>query len=63
MQLHHLLMIAGSAFMHASYSVLLKQRGKDPFLLPGFFLIATLVASGRCLAPGRSGVVAWGDLL
>ena len=62
MQLHHLLMIAGSAFMHASYSVLLKQRGKDPYLLPGFFLIATLVAWGDVWRQGGLGVVAWGDL-
>lgn len=62
MQLHHLLMIAGSAFMHASYSVLLKQRGKDPYLLPGFFLIATLIAWGDVWRQGGLGVVAWGDL-
>lgn len=62
MQLHHLLMIAGSAFMHASYSVLLKTRGKDPYLLPGFFLVATLVAWGDVWRQGGLGAVAWGDL-
>ncbi len=62
MQLHHLLMIAGSAFMHASYSVLLKTRGKDPYLLPGFFLVATLVAWGDVWRHDGLGVFAWGDL-
>lgn len=62
MQLHHFLMIAGSAFMHASYSILLKLRGKDPYLLPGFFLIATLVAWGDVWRMGGLGVVVWGDL-
>lgn len=55
-------MIAGSAFMHASYSVLLKTRGKDPYLLPGFFLVATLVAWGDVWRQGGLGAVAWGDL-
>ena len=55
-------MIAGSAFMHASYSILLKLRGKDPYLLPGFFLIATLVAWGDVWRMGGLGVFVWGDL-
>lgn len=62
MQLHHLLMIAGSAFMHASYSVLLKTRGKDPYLLPGFFFVATLVAWGDVWRHDGLGVFATGDL-
>lgn len=62
MQLHHLLMIVGSAFMHALYSALLKRSGKDPFLLPGFFLIATLIAWADVWREGGLGVVAWGDL-
>ena len=62
MQLHHLLMIAGSAFMHASYSVLLKTRGKDPYLLPGFFLVATLVAWGDVWRHDGLGAFAWCDL-
>ena len=62
MQLHHFLMIAGSAFMHASYSLLLKTRGKDAYLLPGFFVVATLVAWSDVWRQGGLGVVAWGDL-
>lgn len=62
MQFHHLMMIVGSAFMHALYNALMKNRGKDPYVLPGFFLIATVIAWANVLRDGGLPGVQWNDL-
>lgn len=59
MQLQYLTMIVASAFMHASYNALMKTRGKDPYLLPGFFAVATLIAWGNVWREGGLGTVPW----
>lgn len=56
------MMIVGSAFMHALYSALLKKQGKDPYFLPGFFLIATGIAWANVLREGGLSDVPWNDL-
>ena len=62
MQFHHFMMIVGSAFMHALYNALLKKRGKDPYLLPGLFIVATGIAWANVLREGGLSDVPWSDL-
>lgn len=62
MQVHHFMMIIGSAFMHALYNALLKKRGKDPYVLPGLFLVATGIAWANVLREGGLSDVQWSDL-
>ncbi len=62
MQFHHLLMIVGSAFMHALYNALMKKQGKDPYVLPGLFLIATLIAWANVAREGGLADIPWNDL-
>lgn len=60
--MHHLAMIVGSAFMHALYNALLKTRGKDPYVLPGFFVLATGIAWANVLREGGLAAVPWNEL-
>lgn len=59
MQFEYLLMIVGSAFMHASYNALMKTRARDYYLLFGFFVVATLIAWGKVWLDGGLGTVPW----
>ncbi len=56
------MMIVGSAFMHALYNALLKKRGKDPYVLPGLFLVATGIAWANVLREGGLSDVPWSNL-
>lgn len=55
-------MIVASAFMHALYNGLLKQGEGDRRLLPGFFIVATIIAWSLVLSEGGMESVNWHDL-
>ena len=58
----YLLMIVASAFMHALYNGLLKQGEGDRRLLPGFFIVATVIAWALVLREGGLDAINWSDL-